>query len=167
LLHADRQKLSTKHNGVVSTNRFATANAMFYYGYIASILPLSIILARLNIKYAAGTIITVWGVIAILTVVCRDCEFRTVERCRLPTFSWTPSLTLVDKGLYVERVFLGFVEAGVSPMFVHITALWYKPKEQATRLGVWYSATGIFSMFSGAINYGLGSTGNAHAWKYM
>lgn len=55
----------------------------------------------------------------------------------------------------------------VSPLFVHITALWYKPQEQATRLGIWYSATGIFSMFSGAINYGLGSTGNAHAWKYI
>lgn len=55
----------------------------------------------------------------------------------------------------------------VSPLFVHITALWYKPQEQATRLGIWYSATGMFSMFAGAINYGLGSTGDAHAWKYI
>lgn len=64
-------------------------------------------------------------------------------------------------------MFLGFLEATVSPVFVHITALWYKPQEQATRLGLWYSATGMFNMFSGAINYGLGSTGDAHAWKYM
>lgn len=77
------------------------------------------------------------------------------------------SLTHPDKGLYVQRVFLGFLEAMVSPLFVHITALWYKPKEQASRLGVWYSSTGLFSMFSGAINYGLGSTGDAHAWKYI
>jgi MFS family permease len=102
------------------------------------------VLARLNIKYTSGTVVTIWGLIAILTVVVKD-----------------------YKGLYVQRVALGFVEAMVGPIFVHVTALWYKPQEQATRLGVWYSATGMFNMFSGAINYGLGSTGNAHAWKYM
>jgi Na+/melibiose symporter-like transporter len=62
-------------------------------------------------------------------------------------------------------VFLGLLESGVSPCFVAIVALWYKPREQAVRMGYWYSACGIFSMFSGAINYGLGSAGGDHAWK--
>jgi Na+/melibiose symporter-like transporter len=64
-------------------------------------------------------------------------------------------------------VFLGLLESGVSPCFVAIVALWYKPREQAVRMGYWYSACGIFSMFSGAINYGLGSAGGDHAWKNM
>lgn len=72
-----------------------------------------------------------------------------------------------DNGLYVQRVFLGLLESGVSPCFVAIIALWYKPREQAVRMGYWYSACGIFSMFSGAINYGLGSAGGPHAWRYM
>lgn len=49
---------------------------MFYYGYIASVLPMALILSRVNIKYAAGTVITLWGLTAILTVVVRDCELR-------------------------------------------------------------------------------------------
>lgn len=48
---------------------------MFYYGYIASVGPMAILLSRLNIKYAGGTIITLWGLTAILTVVCHDCEY--------------------------------------------------------------------------------------------
>lgn len=67
----------------------------------------------------------------------------------------------------MQRFFLGLAESVVSPLFVAITALWYKPMEQAVRMGIWYSATGIFSMFSGAINYGLGSSGDVHAWKNM
>lgn len=55
----------------------------------------------------------------------------------------------------------------MSPCFVAITALWYKPREQAARFAIWYASTGIFSMFSGAVNYGLGSAGSDHAWKYM
>jgi hypothetical protein len=47
---------------------------MFYYGYIASVLPMALFLARVNIKYAAGTVVVLWGVTALLTVVCRDCE---------------------------------------------------------------------------------------------
>merc|ERR1719487_875438 len=49
-----------------------------------------------------------------------------------------------------------------------ITTQWYKREEQAKRLGVWYSATGIFSMFSGLVNFGLGSAhGSLAPWKRM
>lgn len=134
--------LQLQHNG--TTARYATATACFYYGYIVAVLPGALLFARLNLRYAAGTVITLWGLVAILTVVVTD-----------------------YKGLYVQRVFLGLLESAVSPCFVAITALWYKPQEQAKRMGIWYSATGIFSMFNGLINFALGSSGNAHAWKYM
>ncbi|CEQ40197.1 SPOSA6832_01764 [Sporobolomyces salmonicolor] len=86
-----------------------------------------------------------WGVTVILTVVVTSYE-----------------------GLVVQRVFLGVLESSVSPGFVMITTQWYKKSEQAARLGIWYSATGIFSAFSGVVNYGLGSAGGSLAtWKYM
>lgn len=134
--------LQLQHNG--TSARYATATACFYYGYIVAVLPGALLFARLNLRYAAGTVITLWGLVAILTVVVTD-----------------------YKGLYVQRVFLGLLESAVSPCFVAITALWYKPQEQAKRMGIWYSATGIFSMFNGLINFALGSSGDAHAWKYM
>ncbi|KAL7423621.1 hypothetical protein Q5752_001202 [Cryptotrichosporon argae] len=135
--------LSVTHNGVTSTARYSTATACFYYGYIVAVLPIALILARLNLRYAAGGAVTIWGVVCMLSVVCTN-----------------------YKGFYVQRIFLGLLESVVSPAFVAVTALWYKPHEQAVRLGIWYSATGIFSMISGAINYGLVKSGGAaHGWK--
>ena len=67
---------------------------------------------------------------------------------------------------------IGAIESSVSPGFIHITRSWYKRSEQPLRLGIWYSATGLFSIFSGLVNYGLGKAGTRpgaklHAWKYM
>ncbi|BEJ14470.1 hypothetical protein CspHIS471_0402370 [Cutaneotrichosporon sp. HIS471] len=134
--------LSTIHNGKTSTTRYSTAVAAFYYGYIVAVLPMALLFARYNLRLMTGIVVTLWGVVAILTVVVKDYP-----------------------GLYAQRVFLGLLESGVSPCFVAIIALWYKPREQAVRMGYWYSACGIFSMFSGAINYGLGRAGGPHAWK--
>jgi MFS family permease len=98
---------------------------------------MALIFARAPLAKAAGLVVCIWGVICILTVVCHNYE-----------------------GFVAQRFFLGLAESAVSPAFVTVTALWYKPQEQATRLG-------IFSMVSGVINFGLGHTGGAHAWKSL
>ncbi|BGP17937.1 hypothetical protein JCM10213_003945 [Rhodosporidiobolus nylandii] len=129
---------------VVSTLRYSTASAAFYYGYIAMVLPFAILLQRVPLVKTLSLLILLWGLTAILTVVCHSYE-----------------------GIVVQRVFLGILESSVSPGFVMITNMWYKKSEQAARLGIWYSATGIFSAFSGVVNYGLGSAGGLSPWKYM
>lgn len=50
-----------------------------------------------------------------------------------------------------------------------ITKQYYLDREHAARIGVWYSATGVFSMFSGLANYGLSSINNSHLapWKIL
>jgi uncharacterized membrane protein len=58
-------------------------------------------------------------------------------------------------------------QSAVSPGFVLVTSMWYTKEQQASRVGIWYSATGIFSMFSGVVNYGLGSTKGPSPWKAM
>ncbi|KAJ4345101.1 hypothetical protein N0V95_005914 [Ascochyta clinopodiicola] len=70
---------------------------------------------------------------------------------------------------YAQRFFLGFLESGVSPMFMLIVGGWYKKREQALRMGAWYSATGYVSMVSPLINYGLGhiTGGGLSPWQYM
>ncbi|GAA5827780.1 hypothetical protein JCM5353_006415 [Sporobolomyces roseus] len=130
---------------VVSTLRYSTANSAFYWGYIIAVLPFALILQRLPLAKTLSACIFLWGVCVILTVVVKNYE-----------------------GLVVQRVFLGVLESSVSPGFVMITTQWYRKSEQASRLGIWYSATGIFSAFSGVVNYGLGSAGGSLApWKYM
>ncbi|KAL8286127.1 hypothetical protein RQP46_004615 [Phenoliferia psychrophenolica] len=139
------QHLSTKTNGVVSTLRYSTASSAFYWGYIIAVLPMALMLQRLPLARTLSLLIFLWGVTVILTVVVSSYQ-----------------------GLIVQRVFLGVLESSVSPGFVMITSQWYTASEQATRLGIWYSATGIFSVFSGVVNYGLGKAGGPlHPWKYM
>jgi MFS family permease len=96
----------------------------FYYGYIVAVLPFALLFARLPLARTAGIIVLIWGIVCILTVVCDNYP-----------------------GFVVQRVALGVAESAVSPAFVAITALWYKPREQAARLGIWYSATGVSAFY--------------------
>ena len=52
-------------------------------------------------------------------------------------------------------------------MFMLIVGSWYEKKEQASRMGIWYSITGFVSVISPLINYGFGSLDGDHGWKYM
>lgn len=56
-----------------------------------------------------------------------------------------------------QRFFLGFLESGISPMFMLVVGGWYKKQEQALRMGAWYCCTGYISAISPLINYGLGN----------
>ncbi|KAI3613290.1 mfs [Moniliophthora roreri] len=114
-------------------------------GYIVAVLPIALVLQRLPLIKTLSTMIFIWGLVCLLTVVVQSYV-----------------------GLVIQRVFLGIVESSVSPGFVLITSLWYTKEEQTSRVGFWYASTGIFSMFSGVVNYGLGHAGGPLAtWKYM
>ncbi|WWC71574.1 uncharacterized protein I206_105532 [Kwoniella pini CBS 10737] len=140
----DDLDLTTTKNGVVYLTRYSTAAAAFYYGYIVAVLPMGLIFTRFPLAKTASFFVLIWGIICILTVTVHSYH-----------------------GFVVQRVFLGLAESAVSPAFVAITALWWKPQEQAKRLGIYYSSTGIFSMFTSIVNIGWGKTGGSHSWKSM
>ena len=48
----------------------------------------------------------------------------------------------------VQRTFLGFIEAGIAPTFVSITALYYTKREQAFRATIWVAASPATNIFS-------------------
>ena len=51
---------------------------------------------------------------------------------------------------------------------ISVSSMWYTKAELPLRLGIWYSATGIFTIFSGVINYAIGHAhGSLAPWKYM
>ncbi|WVQ68063.1 uncharacterized protein L199_006269 [Kwoniella botswanensis] len=140
----DDLDLTETKNGVTYLTRYSTAAAAFYYGYIVAVLPMGLIFTRFPLAKTASFFVLIWGIICILTVVVHS-----------------------YRGFVVQRVFLGLAESAVSPAFVAITALWWKPQEQAKRLGIYYSSTGIFSMFTAIVNIGWGKTGGSHPWKSM
>ncbi|KAE8198899.1 hypothetical protein CF336_g1459 [Tilletia laevis] len=135
--------------GKTSLKRFSTASSAFYWGYLVAALPLSLLVQRMRLNWFLGGAIMLWGFIAILTPVVAD-----------------------YRGLIAQRFFLGAVESAVSPGFILVTRMWYVKDETPVRLGIWYSSTGLFSIFSGLVNYGIGKAaskpGSSIApWKAM
>ncbi|KIX10683.1 uncharacterized protein Z518_01767 [Rhinocladiella mackenziei CBS 650.93] len=127
-------------------NRYSMSASIFYIGFIAGVAPIMLLAQRYPLQYIAAGTVGVWGVTLMATAGCT-------------TF----------QGLYTQRFFLGFLEAGISPMFMLIVGSWYKKNEQALRMGAWLSCTGYVALFAPLINYGLGHiTGTAlHSWQYM
>ncbi|SGY18993.1 BQ5605_C014g07531 [Microbotryum silenes-dioicae] len=161
--------LSTRHNGVTSTLRYSTANSAFYWGYIVAVVPFALLLQR----FPTAKILSLCMCVTIVVIVLVHAHEPSATPAT-QSFLWgvVCILTVVVKsyeGLVAQRVVLGALESSVSPGFVLMTGQWYRKSEQATRLGIWYSATGIFNVFSGVINYGLGSAGGGSLapWKYM
>ncbi|KAK4862336.1 hypothetical protein LT330_003474 [Penicillium expansum] len=128
-----------------SGNRFSMASSIFYLGFILGAYPVTFLAQRFPIERVASLAIIVWGTTLILTPACTNFQ-----------------------GLYAQRFFLGFTEAGISPIFMMIVGGWYKKDEQSLRMGAWYSCTGYVSIFSPLVNYALGHLGGSFApWFYM
>lgn len=105
-------------------NRYSFASAIFYLGFIVGATPAIIMAQRFPIERVASAIVCVWGA-------CLMCTAAVGSY----------------KGLYAQRFFLGFLESGVSPMFMLIVAGFYRKDEQALRMGAWYCATGKLQLF--------------------
>ncbi len=67
---------------------------------------------RFPVERVAAGIVSVWGACVMCTSACTTYH-----------------------GFYAQRFFLGFLESGVSPMFMLIVGSWYSKKEQAFRMG--------------------------------
>ncbi|KAL2831031.1 major facilitator superfamily domain-containing protein [Aspergillus pseudoustus] len=130
---------------LTSGNRYSMAASLFYMGWIAGAYPIIYVAQRFPIERVAAAVIVVWGAVLMAAAACTTYQ-----------------------GLYAQRFFLGFLEAGIAPMFMLVIGGWYKKNEQALRMGIWYCFTGYISMFTPLINFGLGHIGGALSpWKYM
>ncbi|KXJ85017.1 allantoate permease [Microdochium bolleyi] len=126
-------------------DRYSFSAAIFYLGFIIGAYPAMWLAQRYPIDRVASGLVVVWGICLILT-----------------------SASVNWQALYVQRFFLGFLESGISPLFMLIVGSWYRKNEQALRMGIWYSCTGYAACFSPLINYGLGLiNGGVSSWRYM
>jgi MFS family permease len=57
--------------------------------------------------------------------------------------------------LLLCRFFLGSFEAGLFPGIIYYTSLWYRRREQAIRLGFFWSFSALAGAFGGLIAYGI------------
>jgi len=107
--------------------------------------PAILLAQRFPIERVAAGIVTIWGICLM---------------CTAAVTNW--------QGLYAQRFFLGFLQSGISPMFMLVVGGWYRKNEQALRMGAWYCCTGYVSIVSPHSNYGLGHIrGSLSPWRYM
>jgi MFS family permease len=93
--------------------RYSFSSAIFYLGFIVGAYPAILMAQRYPIERVASGIVFVWGVCLMCTAACTN---------------W--------QGLFAQRFFLGFLESGISPMFMLVVGGWYEKKEQALRMGL-------------------------------
>ena len=129
-----------------NTTRLSWATSIFYFGMLTGLYPMSFVLQRFKIGRVLGSLVILWGMIAMLTA--------TVT-------TW--------QGLYAQRFFLGFVESVIPTAFMCIISGYYTQQEQALRQSWWFSSTGGWTIIGGALNYGFAqiNTGSLASWQYI
>lgn len=112
MLHSTQALFGLRTDLDLSGNRYSMSSAIFFLGFIVGAYPASQLAQRFPIEKVAGGLVLLWGITFILTAAC---------------FTW--------QALYVERFFLGFFEAGVSPIFMLMVGQFYKKDEQSFMMG--------------------------------
>ncbi|OQU97846.1 hypothetical protein CLAIMM_03725 [Cladophialophora immunda] len=122
------------------------SSSILYLGFLVGAYPATVLAQKYPIERVAGGLVFVWGACLMSTAGCTS--FR---------------------GLFAQRFFLGFLEAGISPIFMLVVGGWYEKGEQALRMGAWFCCTGYFGAVSPLVNYGLGqiSGRTLSSWQYM
>ena len=87
-------------------------------GFLVGAVPASLLAQRYPVDRVVSGIVLVWGACLMTAAGCKS--FQAV---------------------YIQRFFLGFLESGISPIFMMSVGSFYNKKEQALRQGIWYSAS--------------------------
>ncbi|KAL4939996.1 major facilitator superfamily domain-containing protein [Aspergillus oleicola] len=124
--------------------KYNRCSMIFYPGYLLG-TPLAVYLSQ---KAPLGRFVSVglfvWGVVSICTTFVTSYE-----------------------GLLVQRFFLGFAQASVSPAFSLITAMWYRPHEQPLRITIWLSAISMANLVCAPMICAIGKIqGVLSPWQY-
>jgi MFS family permease len=92
--------------------RFSMASSIFYLGFMAGSYPAMFLAQKFHVPHVIFGIVFLWGGCVLAAAGCTN---------------W--------QGLYAQRFFLGFLEAGVPPVFMMIVGSWYTKAEQVLRIG--------------------------------
>lgn len=121
---------------------YSWTNSGFYLGYLFGSPFAAIACQKLPTVRFISCVIIVWG-----TIQCLHC---------VPT-TYSAFMFL--------RVFLGFLEAFVAPIFVIILNQYYKYSEHFGRTGCFYGFNGLGTIFLSGVSYGLYKDQDKYSFK--
>jgi MFS family permease len=139
--------LGIKADTNITDKQFTWVASIFYLGYLLFQGPSMILIQKLPLSKYVGSVITIWGVVLLVTFLSKS-------------FSQLTGL----------RFLLGFFEAGIYPCCIMLISALYRRKEQAGRIGLVYICNGIAMAIGGLIGYGIGhmqGIGGLAAWQWL
>lgn len=126
--------------------RYSWVAAIFNFGYLFWAMPSNYIIQRVPVAKYTGAMLSVWAVILIAHIGCKDYG-----------------------GILVVRFILGMFEAGISPSCMMLCSLFYTRKQQPFRMCTFLSFNGIATIVGALLGYGLGHATEASIkqWKLI
>ncbi|KAH8556090.1 major facilitator superfamily domain-containing protein [Umbelopsis sp. PMI_123] len=100
--------------------------ALFYVGLVVFELPSNLIITKVSASKWLARIMVTWGIISAIMVVIKNVA-----------------------AYYVLRFLLGVMEAGLWPGMAVLMSKFYKKEETATRVGFYFFAGALASVFTG------------------
>ncbi|KAI9745024.1 MAG: hypothetical protein M1818_001302 [Claussenomyces sp. TS43310] len=113
-------------------DQFNWVASIFFFGQLAFEFPTIRILRVFPLAKYVSVNVIIWGAILACLAACK-------------TFA----------SLMVCRALLGVAEAAIVPAWVVFTSQWYDKRDQAFRVGIWFSMCGFAQMFGGYVAYGI------------
>ncbi|TFK67362.1 MFS general substrate transporter [Pluteus cervinus] len=121
--------------------------AVFFIPYALAEVPSNIALKLMRPSRWIPAMMVAWGVVMTLMSLCNTYH-----------------------ELIVARVFLGLAEAGLFPGVTFYLSLWYRRKDVASRIAIFFSAATVAGAFGGLLAFGIEKmegVGGLHGWQWI
>ncbi|KAK7000695.1 major facilitator superfamily domain-containing protein [Favolaschia claudopus] len=127
--------------------RYNTIAAVFFIPYALAEVPSNIALKLFRPSRWIPSIMVAWGLVMTLMSLCKNYH-----------------------DLIIARIFLGLAEAGLFPGITFYLSLWYRRRDVAARVAIFFSAATIAGAFGGILAFGIEKmegVGNLHGWQWI
>ncbi|KAF8693162.1 hypothetical protein AX14_002310, partial [Amanita brunnescens Koide BX004] len=114
----------------------------YFIPYALAEVPSNILLKFIRPSRWIPSIMVAWGIVMTLMCLCKTFE-----------------------GLLVARVFLGLAEAGLFPGIVFYLSQWYRRRDVALRIAIFYSSATIAGRSFGIEH--MENVGGLHGWQWI
>ncbi|UJR25750.1 hypothetical protein I4U23_007100 [Adineta vaga] len=130
----------------LTSEQYQWCLSIFFLGYFFFQIPSNIILRRWRPSNWISLIVLLWGTTAV---------------CMAAVYSFAT--------LLLARFLLGTFQCGYFPGFIYYISLWYRRKEQAIRLGCFWSCSALAGAFSGLLAYAITliKSSNLSQWQLI
>ncbi|PFH53712.1 hypothetical protein AMATHDRAFT_54146 [Amanita thiersii Skay4041] len=121
--------------------------AVFFIPYSLAEIPSNILLKLIRPSRWIPSIMVAWGLVMTLMCLCKN-----------------------FKSLLIARVFLGLTESGLFPGITFYLSLWYRRRDVASRIAIFFSAATVAGAFGGILAFGIEhmeGIGGLHGWQWI